>query len=340
VVQQIQQRRAMHHKVELYSIERFEMCLAIRLTDRVDSVNFGEVLDELAELLKGEGTVRVVLDMRTVDMLQSVALGHVVQFEKVIRDNGGEFRLCNVQPMIANVLEVTKLNTLVEVADCEEAAIRNWVSQGDVKRRKPDQGSKKRRRDTGKPRLRPNSEPAESPIDGDDKTTHVTSLQQKAATPAESGEQHESDSTALATSVEPGILQTIYNLGWIGLHTKLGLAVAAVVAIFVGYRLLGTGPHAASSYRLCVETYQQVSGLRDAGADASRWNSFQLESRDRMTPHITKLSALGANRSELESELLAAFRSLTTVIEDDRNMPGHADDEVQRHLANAKTLLE
>lgn len=353
MVLQIHQRRAMHHKEELYSIERFKTCLAIRLTDRVDSLNFGEVLDELAELLKSERTVRVVLDMRTVDMLQSVALGHVVQFEKAIRDNGGTFRLCNVQPMIANVLEVTKLNTLVEVADCEESAIRDWGSQGDRQNRKSVRARRGRQRDSRKQRRRPannkvvtdrttgaSAERAVPPIVEDDEPTPAASRPPAAATPAEPSAQHATDSASVTTSSKPGILQTIYNLGWIGLHTKLGLAAVAGLAIFAGYLLFGTGPNTASSYRLCVATYQEVSTLRDAKADASRWNNLQQQSQDRMTPHITKLSRLGSGRSELQSELLAAFKSLATVIEDDRNTPGNADAEVQRHLANAKTLLE
>jgi anti-sigma B factor antagonist len=65
----------------------------------------------------------IVLNLGAVDFLDSGGLGLLVRFYNRTQTAQGSLKLCGVPANIAEVLRITKLNTLLESYDTEEAAI-------------------------------------------------------------------------------------------------------------------------------------------------------------------------------------------------------------------------
>jgi anti-sigma B factor antagonist len=65
----------------------------------------------------------IVLNLSAVDFLDSGGLGLLVRFYNRTQTAQGSLKLCGVPANIAEVLRITKLNTLFESYDTEEAAI-------------------------------------------------------------------------------------------------------------------------------------------------------------------------------------------------------------------------
>jgi anti-anti-sigma factor len=67
---------------------------------------------------------KLVLDAEQVTMLPSVGLGALVNLNKTCKANGGKFAIYNLAPEIVDVLKITKLDRVVNIAKDREAAIK------------------------------------------------------------------------------------------------------------------------------------------------------------------------------------------------------------------------
>ena len=73
--------------------------LAAQLADRPDGLNGGEVR----------------LDFEAVEYVESRELGALILLNRRARDAGGRLTLVGVQPLVAAVFEVTRLDTILDV---------------------------------------------------------------------------------------------------------------------------------------------------------------------------------------------------------------------------------
>ena len=71
-------------------------------------------LSALADKMAGR---KLVLDFSAVEYLSSGALGVLLTLNKKLRDLGGNLSLINIEPKLYEILEVTKLNKLLNVSD-------------------------------------------------------------------------------------------------------------------------------------------------------------------------------------------------------------------------------
>lgn len=76
------------------------------------------VLDELE---KGER--RFLIDFAQTGYIDSSGLGVLVSLSKKIREQGGELRLANLNEDLKTLFELTKLDTLFQIADSRERAL-------------------------------------------------------------------------------------------------------------------------------------------------------------------------------------------------------------------------
>lgn len=76
----------------------------------------------LEELEKGER--KFVVDFQKTGYIDSSGLGVLVSLSKKVREQGGELRLANLNEDLKTLFELTKLDTLFQIADSREAALK------------------------------------------------------------------------------------------------------------------------------------------------------------------------------------------------------------------------
>ena len=89
----------------------------------------GKILGNAADAFRKEmneqlqtGRDRLVVDLMNVPLIDSSALGAIVVTLKYCQRSGGKLVLLNPQKAVREVLEVTQLNTVIEIYDTEEGA--------------------------------------------------------------------------------------------------------------------------------------------------------------------------------------------------------------------------
>ena len=76
------------------------------------------VLDELER-----GERRFLIDFAQTGYIDSSGLGVLVSLSKKIREQGGELRLANLNDDLKTLFELTKLDTLFQIAETRERAL-------------------------------------------------------------------------------------------------------------------------------------------------------------------------------------------------------------------------
>jgi len=91
----------------------------------VTVVNFTDkkILDELFSLVDDLGRRKLLLNFSNVEYLSSAALGKFITLNKKVNAAGGRLILCNIDPQIYEVFEITKLNKLFNIQKEEQAAL-------------------------------------------------------------------------------------------------------------------------------------------------------------------------------------------------------------------------
>ena len=79
------------------------------------------VLDELER-----GERRFLIDFTRTGYIDSSGLGVLVSLSKKIRELGGELRLANLNDDLRTLFELTKLDTLFQIADTRERALESF----------------------------------------------------------------------------------------------------------------------------------------------------------------------------------------------------------------------
>ncbi len=81
--------------------------------------------DMIANLLS-EGHVKILLNLAGVDYIDSSGLGALVSGVASVRRVGGEMKLVNLSGKVDDLMEVTRLYTVFDIADNEEAALASF----------------------------------------------------------------------------------------------------------------------------------------------------------------------------------------------------------------------
>jgi anti-sigma B factor antagonist len=80
-----------------------------------------KVLDELEG-----GEKRFLIDFEKTGYIDSSGLGVLVSLSKKIREQGGELRLANLNEDLRTLFELTKLDTLFQIADSRDEALASF----------------------------------------------------------------------------------------------------------------------------------------------------------------------------------------------------------------------
>jgi anti-sigma B factor antagonist len=93
-----------------------------RLVAGPDSGDFRRKISELI----GKGQKSIILDMKRVDFIDSTGLGTLVVAHTQLQKAGGSVKLLNVSKRNVQLLILTKLSTVFEMFDDEQAAINSF----------------------------------------------------------------------------------------------------------------------------------------------------------------------------------------------------------------------
>lgn len=81
-----------------------------------------------------QGVKRVILNLKHVDFIDSTGLGTLVIGHSTLEHAGGAMKLLNLSKRSAQLLILTKLSTVFEMYDDEQAAINSFFPDREVRR--------------------------------------------------------------------------------------------------------------------------------------------------------------------------------------------------------------
>ena len=97
----------------------------VNFTDKkiLDEQNIQIIGEQLFSLVDELGRRKLILNFSNVEYLSSAALGKFITLNKKVNAASGKLVLCNIDPQIYEVFEITKLNKLFNIQKEEQAAL-------------------------------------------------------------------------------------------------------------------------------------------------------------------------------------------------------------------------
>lgn len=89
---------------------------------RLSAADAGSVSDELHRILEAGGK-NISIDMAELDFVDSSGLSVLISTLKFARNEGGDLVLLNVNPRIMALLELTRLNEIIDIYSDQESLI-------------------------------------------------------------------------------------------------------------------------------------------------------------------------------------------------------------------------
>jgi anti-sigma B factor antagonist len=101
----------------------------IRILDCSGKITLGEgtmaVRNTVRDILKDNGK-KIILNLADVNYIDSSGIGELVSTYTTVTNNGGQLKLLSLTKKIHELLQITKLLTVFQVFDSEDAAIKSF----------------------------------------------------------------------------------------------------------------------------------------------------------------------------------------------------------------------
>ena len=101
----------------------------VTIVDISGQIVFGEESAALRVLvcdLLGEGQRKILLNLADVDYIDSTGLGHLVSAIASVRKIKGELKLLKLTRKVHDVLQTTRLHTVIDIMDDEAVAVESF----------------------------------------------------------------------------------------------------------------------------------------------------------------------------------------------------------------------
>ena len=105
-----------------FQVEKVNDVLVVDVEGQLIVGNRQELKQKVLEELDN-GETKFVVDFEKTGYIDSSGLGVLVSLSKKIREQGGELRLANLNEDLRTLFELTKLDTLFQIADSRESAL-------------------------------------------------------------------------------------------------------------------------------------------------------------------------------------------------------------------------
>lgn len=106
-------------------VEHIGDVTVVNFVDRkiLDEQNIQVIGEQLFSLVDEEGMKKILLNFSNVEYLSSAALGKLITLNKKLQQVGGKLILCNIDPQIYEVFEITKLDKFFKIKKEEQEAL-------------------------------------------------------------------------------------------------------------------------------------------------------------------------------------------------------------------------
>src|SRR6516225_8103622 len=106
-------------------VEHIGDVTVVNFVDRkiLDEQNIQVIGDQLFSLVEQDGLRKLLLNFGNVEYLSSAALGKLITLNKKLQAAGGRLILCNIDPQIYEVFEITRLDKFFNIQKEEQAAL-------------------------------------------------------------------------------------------------------------------------------------------------------------------------------------------------------------------------
>jgi anti-sigma B factor antagonist len=101
----------------------------VTILDLSGKITIGEGSVQLREVVRkllDEGKKKILLNLGDVSYVDSSGIGELVSSYTTTNNNGGQLKLLNLTKKIQDLLMITKLLTVFETYDSEEAAVSSF----------------------------------------------------------------------------------------------------------------------------------------------------------------------------------------------------------------------
>jgi anti-sigma B factor antagonist len=106
-------------------VEQIGDVTVVNFIDRkiLDEQNIQIIGEQLFSLVDEEGCRKLLLNFGNVEFLSSAALGKLITLNKKLQAAKGRLILCNIDPQIHEVFEITKLDKFFNIQKEEQTAL-------------------------------------------------------------------------------------------------------------------------------------------------------------------------------------------------------------------------
>ena len=97
----------------------------------IDVYTVPKFKDQLSKLIE-EGEQRILVNLQKVGYMDSSGFGALLGATKRLRPDGGKLGLVGCNQVIGRMLKITRLNTIFDMFDEEDSALRAFADDGSV----------------------------------------------------------------------------------------------------------------------------------------------------------------------------------------------------------------
>ena len=99
------------------------------VVDTIGELRLGEGTDVVRTVVReliGQGYRNILLNLRDVRHIDSAGVGELMSCYTSVRNQGGQLKLMNLSKHVHNLLQITKLYTIFDVAEDEATAVASF----------------------------------------------------------------------------------------------------------------------------------------------------------------------------------------------------------------------
>jgi anti-sigma B factor antagonist len=108
-----------------FAIKKHDGVVVVDVDGQLIVSNRQELKQKLLDELE-KGGKKFLIDFAKTGYIDSSGLGVLVSLSKRIREQGGELRLANLNDDLKTLFELTKLDTLFQIAETRERALQSF----------------------------------------------------------------------------------------------------------------------------------------------------------------------------------------------------------------------
>jgi len=101
----------------------FDRVVVVDVVGKLTTSDGRTQLRDLIHVFSGTGHKRFLINLAGVDYVDSSGMGELVRCFSTVRQRGGEMKLVQVNKRVADLLQMTRLNTLFEIYSEEGVAL-------------------------------------------------------------------------------------------------------------------------------------------------------------------------------------------------------------------------